>query len=77
MTETSWENVSDEMALEMFEMMLLARKIDERMWLLNRSGKYHSSFPVRDRKQHRSERPLVWIERSIIPLRTIGIWVLY
>ncbi|MDM8100392.1 MULTISPECIES: thiamine pyrophosphate-dependent dehydrogenase E1 component subunit alpha [Oceanobacillus] len=39
MTETSWENVSDEMALEMFEMMLLARKIDERMWLLNRSGK--------------------------------------
>ncbi|GIO17127.1 2-oxoisovalerate dehydrogenase subunit alpha [Oceanobacillus oncorhynchi subsp. incaldanensis] len=39
MTETSWENVNDEMALEMFEMMLLARKIDERMWLLNRSGK--------------------------------------
>lgn len=39
MTETSWENVSDEMALEMFEMMLLARKVDERMWLLNRSGK--------------------------------------
>lgn len=39
MAQTSWENVSDEMALEMFEMMLLARKIDERMWLLNRSGK--------------------------------------
>lgn len=39
MTETSWENVSNEMALEMFEMMLLARKMDERMWLLNRSGK--------------------------------------
>ncbi|MFD1389373.1 thiamine pyrophosphate-dependent dehydrogenase E1 component subunit alpha [Oceanobacillus oncorhynchi subsp. oncorhynchi] len=39
MTEISWENVSNEMALEMFEMMLLARKMDERMWLLNRSGK--------------------------------------
>ncbi|WP_152654690.1 thiamine pyrophosphate-dependent dehydrogenase E1 component subunit alpha [Oceanobacillus sp. CFH 90083] len=39
MAQTSWENVTDEMALEMFEMMLLARKIDERMWLLNRSGK--------------------------------------
>ncbi len=39
MKQTSWENVSNEMAVEMFEMMLLARKIDERMWLLNRSGK--------------------------------------
>ncbi|MFD1413937.1 thiamine pyrophosphate-dependent dehydrogenase E1 component subunit alpha [Oceanobacillus jeddahense] len=39
MAQTSWENISGEMALEMFEMMLLARKIDERMWLLNRSGK--------------------------------------
>ncbi len=31
--------LSDERVLEMFRTMLLARKIDERMWLLNRSGK--------------------------------------
>ncbi|MDQ0175116.1 thiamine pyrophosphate-dependent dehydrogenase E1 component subunit alpha [Bacillus chungangensis] len=31
--------LSDENVLEMYETMLLARRIDERMWLLNRSGK--------------------------------------
>lgn len=31
--------LSDEDVLMMYETMLLARKIDERMWLLNRSGK--------------------------------------
>lgn len=31
--------LSDEQVLQMLETMLLARKIDERMWLLNRSGK--------------------------------------
>ncbi|MFD1736379.1 thiamine pyrophosphate-dependent dehydrogenase E1 component subunit alpha [Bacillus salitolerans] len=31
--------LSDENVLEMYETMLLARKIDERMWLLNRAGK--------------------------------------
>ncbi|MFV8827990.1 thiamine pyrophosphate-dependent dehydrogenase E1 component subunit alpha [Alkalihalobacterium sp. APHAB7] len=31
--------LSDDKVLEMFETMLLARRIDERMWLLNRSGK--------------------------------------
>ncbi|AVX16820.1 MULTISPECIES: thiamine pyrophosphate-dependent dehydrogenase E1 component subunit alpha [Bacillus] len=31
--------LSDEEAVEMYRTMLLARKIDERMWLLNRSGK--------------------------------------
>ncbi|USK69103.1 thiamine pyrophosphate-dependent dehydrogenase E1 component subunit alpha [Peribacillus asahii] len=31
--------LSDEMVLDMFRTMLLARRIDERMWLLNRSGK--------------------------------------
>ncbi|HET7658552.1 MAG TPA: thiamine pyrophosphate-dependent dehydrogenase E1 component subunit alpha [Bacillales bacterium] len=31
--------LSDEDVLTMYETMLLARKIDERMWLLNRSGK--------------------------------------
>ena len=30
---------SDEKVFEMYEMMLLARRIDERMWLLNRAGK--------------------------------------
>ncbi|MGD6840831.1 thiamine pyrophosphate-dependent enzyme, partial [Bacillus thuringiensis] len=31
--------LSNEKVLEMYETMLLARNIDERMWLLNRSGK--------------------------------------
>ncbi|MBM7648117.1 2-oxoisovalerate dehydrogenase E1 component alpha subunit [Bacillus ectoiniformans] len=31
--------LSDEKVLEMYETMLLARRLDERMWLLNRSGK--------------------------------------
>src|SRR5690625_508538 len=31
--------LSDEHVIDMFKTMLLARKIDERMWLLNRAGK--------------------------------------
>lgn len=31
--------LSDEQVLDMYRTMLLARKIDERMWLLNRAGK--------------------------------------
>ncbi|WP_285766923.1 thiamine pyrophosphate-dependent dehydrogenase E1 component subunit alpha [Peribacillus sp. SI8-4] len=31
--------LSDEKVLEMYKVMLLARRIDERLWLLNRSGK--------------------------------------
>ncbi len=31
--------LSDETVLEMYETMLISRKIDERMWLLNRAGK--------------------------------------
>ncbi|MCM3735871.1 3-methyl-2-oxobutanoate dehydrogenase subunit alpha [Bacillus cytotoxicus] len=31
--------LSDEQVLELYRTMLLARKIDERMWLLNRAGK--------------------------------------
>ncbi|WP_102345660.1 thiamine pyrophosphate-dependent dehydrogenase E1 component subunit alpha [Bacillus sp. Marseille-P3661] len=31
--------LSDQTVLEMYETMVMARKIDERMWLLNRSGK--------------------------------------
>ncbi|ALC81530.1 MULTISPECIES: thiamine pyrophosphate-dependent dehydrogenase E1 component subunit alpha [Bacillus] len=31
--------ISDSEAIDMYQTMLLARKIDERMWLLNRSGK--------------------------------------
>ncbi|WP_243386393.1 thiamine pyrophosphate-dependent dehydrogenase E1 component subunit alpha [Bacillus kexueae] len=31
--------LTDDKVLEMYETMLLARKVDERMWLLNRSGK--------------------------------------
>ncbi|ATA60600.1 2-oxoisovalerate dehydrogenase subunit alpha [Geobacillus stearothermophilus] len=31
--------LSDDTVLEMYETMLLARKLDERMWLLNRAGK--------------------------------------
>ncbi|PLS15325.1 2-oxoisovalerate dehydrogenase [Bacillus sp. M6-12] len=31
--------LSDETVLEMYETMLMSRRVDERMWLLNRSGK--------------------------------------
>lgn len=31
--------LSKEQVIEMYEQMLMARKIDERMWLLNRAGK--------------------------------------
>ncbi|RLL48131.1 thiamine pyrophosphate-dependent dehydrogenase E1 component subunit alpha [Oceanobacillus piezotolerans] len=31
--------MTDEQVLSIYEMMLLARRLDERMWLLNRSGK--------------------------------------
>ncbi len=31
--------LSDEQVIEMYRTMLLARKVDERMWLLNRAGK--------------------------------------
>ena len=31
--------VNDEDVIKMYETMLLARRIDERMWLLNRAGK--------------------------------------
>lgn len=41
MTENCHEalGLSDEKVLDMYETMLLARRIDERMWLLNRAGK--------------------------------------
>jgi 2-oxoisovalerate dehydrogenase E1 component alpha subunit len=32
-------NLTDDQVLEMYKTMLLARKLDERMWLLNRAGK--------------------------------------
>lgn len=31
--------LTDEQVLEMYEMMLLTRRVDERLWLLNRAGK--------------------------------------
>ena len=31
--------LTNEQALEMYEMMLLARRVDERLWILNRAGK--------------------------------------
>ena len=43
--------LSDEKVLEMYETMLLARRIDERMWLLNRAGKIPLLFLVKVRKQ--------------------------
>lgn len=32
-------DLSDQLVLDMYQAMVLARKVDERMWLLNRSGK--------------------------------------
>ena len=31
--------LTDDMVMKMYETMLMARRIDERMWLLNRAGK--------------------------------------
>ncbi len=41
MTEKKHEQLglTDDDAIEMYKTMLLARRIDERMWLLNRAGK--------------------------------------
>ena len=41
MAETRHEQLglNDETVLDMYRTMLLSRRMDERMWLLNRSGK--------------------------------------
>ncbi len=39
MTRHKELGLSDQEVLEMYRLMLLARKVDERMWLLNRAGK--------------------------------------
>ena len=69
--------LSDEQVLEMFRTMLLARKIDERMWLLNRAGKIPFVISCQDKRQHKLEQHLLLIERKIMHYHTTVIWVLY
>lgn len=70
--------LSDEQVLEMFRTMLLARKIDERMWLLNRAGKipFVISCQGQEAKTSWSKHSLL-IERKIMHYHTTVIWVLY
>ena len=56
--------LSDEQVLEMFRTMLLARKIDERMWLLNRAGKIPFVISCQDKRQHKLEQHLLLIEKD-------------
>ena len=46
--------LSDDDILSMYRYMLLTRKIDERMWLLNRSGKINFVVSGKVRKQLKS-----------------------
>ena len=56
--------LSDEQVLEMFRTMLLARKIDERMWLLNRAGKIPFVISCQDKRSHKLERRSLLIEKD-------------
>ncbi len=57
--------ISDEKVLEMYRWMLLARRVDERMWLLNRAGKI--PFVISCQGQEAAGWPQWhWIEISII-----------
>lgn len=69
--------LSDEQVLEMFRTMLLARKIDERMWLLNRAGKIPFVISCQGQEAHKLERRSLLIERKIMHYHTTVIWVLY
>lgn len=46
--------LTDQDVLSMYENMLKARRVDERLWLLNRAGKSPLLCPVKVRKQHKS-----------------------
>ena len=61
----------------MFRTMLLARKIDERMWLLNRAGKIPFVISCQGQEAAQVEQHLLLIERKIMHYHTTVIWVLY
>lgn len=41
--------LTEDKLIKMYETMLMARRLDERMWLLNRSGKFLYHFWTRTR----------------------------
>ena len=57
--------LSDEQVLEMFRTMLLARKIDERMWLLNRAGKIPFVISCQGQEAAQVGRHLLLIEKRL------------
>lgn len=66
--------LSDEQAIDIYRTMLLARKIDERMWLLNRSGKIPFVISCQDRKRSKSVPLLPSIGKRITFYLITVIW---
>ena len=50
--------LSDQDVLEMYELMVLARRLDERMWLLNRAGKIPFVISGQGHEEHKLVRLL-------------------
>ena len=69
--------LSDEQVLEMFRTMLLARKIDERMWLLNRAGKIPFVISCQGQEAAQVGAAFALDREKIMHYHTIVIWVLY
>ena len=64
--------LTDDQVLEMYEQMLLARRIDERI----EQEKFRLLYHVRDKKRHKWAQPLHLIGKKIICFPIIGIWEL-
>ncbi len=69
--------LSNEDVLAMFETMLMARRLDERMWLLNRSGKIPFVISCQGQEAAQVGAALHSIKRRIILHHIIVIWALF
>ena len=61
----------------MFRTMLLARKIDERMWLLNRAGKIPFVISCQGQEAAQVGAAFALDREKIMHYHTTVIWVLY
>ncbi len=66
--------LTDEQVLEMYRYMLLARKVDERMWLLNRAGKIPFVISCQGQEAIQVGAAFAWIGKKIGYVHTTGIW---
>lgn len=69
--------LNEETVLDMYRTMLLSRRIDERMWLLNRSGKIPFVISCKGKKLHRLGLRLRLIGKRIMYCLIIGMSVWY